>query len=369
MMLHETRILLTLAITFFSLLTENTYSGIATFSLPKDGYHIKGSYEYVGQRRTLCDSGNFVLDFCTGKVKYGRFLRDTPPMGLPASTPKQHEEYLLSDKYALLCLEIKKETTVTYQADVYSLTDLSVFHECVNNVTMPVNDLTSAVSNVDQMIRAYERFWKEKSRGLYVFDTKMATDKSMSDLRPLTIELRTDTANRVVEVTRTLEANLMDHTILSYADEVGNGQFPAKFETTSSRTGMYRMWNIDELTTSSACAEVISPLYLQPNTVVIDHRTNPPVRYVTKDSCLLPDDRLISMAIAAKDEEAVVAAQAKAAAASAVASNDPHNIKNVPVTGESWGKRLRRVPNWAYGGAVVLFLGGWVVAASRRKRR
>ena len=60
-------------------------------------------------------------------------------------------------------------------------------------------------------------------------------------------------------------------------------------------------------------------------------------------------------------------ARSKAAARAAVA-NDPHNMKDVPVTGESWGKRLRRVPNWAYGGAAVLFLGGWAVAASRRKR-
>ena len=82
-------------------------------------------------------------------------------------------------------------------------------------------------------------------------------------------------------------------------------------------------------------------------------------------------DRKIRQEVDARNaarEAAILAARANASVASAV-SNDPHNMKDVPVTGESWGNRLRRVPNWAYGGAAVLFLGGWIVAASRRRRR
>ena len=100
-----------------------------------------------------------------------------------------------------------------------------------------------------------------------------------------------------------------------------------------------------------------------------DERFDPPVRGMWNSSTLPTDEEIFAIAAQNKAKRIANTMQEAKNAAKAAASNDSHNIKDVPVTGESWGKRLRRVPNWVYGGAVVLFLGGWFVAASRRRRK
>ena len=154
-----------------------------------------------------------------------------------------------------------------------------------------------------------------------------------------------------------------------------DNDFPHKCQVKTPDQTM--AFQFDEVLTGTVAAERPTTLTLLQNGMRISDNRFQYVNYDVTNGAFLSDEE--ASAIEAETQKKVKArdsareawvreAMAKGAAASAVA-NDPHNMKDVPVTGESWGNRLRRVPNWAYGGAVVLFLGGWFVAASRRRRK
>lgn len=109
------------------------------------------------------------------------------------------------------------------------------------------------------------------------------------------------------------------------------------------------------------------PTLLETGMMVTDSRFTPPLRYESKGTAFPTDDELFAMA--AKDKSERIAQnnrQAQIEANRIATVDNPRNIKDAPLTKESWGKRLRTIPNWVYGGAIAVVFVGWIVSKRRK---
>ncbi|MDD4278268.1 hypothetical protein GX645_06665 [Candidatus Sumerlaeota bacterium] len=188
------------------------------------------------------------------------------------------------------------------------------------------------------------------------------------------VEVETDGMNRATSITVSFKANTQPQYVQTYNSQIqykDNQLLPSKISTvwnnkTTNTDQVSEVWDYTEIITDKPFDDKMRPTLLESDTYVTDYRFTPPLEYQSVGHNFPTEKQLFAIAA---QKEAEREAKAKLFAKAQQEGANPRNIPTTaPVVGESWTKRLRQIPNWAYLsiiGAIALI---WGVARLRRKK-
>lgn len=338
------------------------------FPMDED-YAVRASYDYRDLRNNVLDCGKFAVVKRKGTVVYAYFKRTDS-----SENYRIEASEVLCDEAKLLVLQ--EGTFGQNFANVYDTSQSEKIETDITITNQPLNDMNRIAQEIEFFVadgRAFAKPLSEHSYRLVKVTSApvMALSSVRQDFFRSVILFETDTVNRVTSVKYTSDSNpdsLIERTFTFSYDE--GSTVPKSFTSRDDCefiSDPVQKWTIDRFSHGEAVAKMsIKPELLKTNTLVLDHRFSPPLRYETTSDKLLDDNALF--ALAARNKAEVEAAN-KLAAKTQQAAADPRNIPpTAPVVGESWTKRLRQIPNWAYLsiiGAIALI---WGAARLRRKK-
>ncbi len=342
------------------------------FPMDED-YAVRASYDYRDLRNNVLDCGKFTVVKRKGIVVYAYFKR-IDSSGFAKNYSKEAFEVLCDEKKLLLVQEGR-----TFGQNFANVYDASQSEKIETEILMTTQPLTG-MNRLAQAMEIMSAKGRASAEALSKHSYRLVEDISTSAIA-LQLDLRqpvkqitlfeTDTTNRVTSVKYTYnpKLSLLPERTFTFSYDEGSTvpkSLTSKYDC-DFVTYPEQKWTVERFSHGEAVTKMsIKPELLKTNTVVLDHRFTPPLRYETTSDKLLDDNALF--ALAARNKAEVEAAN-KLAAKTQQAAADPRNIPpTAPVVGESWTKRLRQIPNWAYLsviGAIALI---WGAARLRRKK-
>ncbi|MDD4278263.1 MAG: hypothetical protein PHX74_00860 [Candidatus Sumerlaeales bacterium] len=329
-------------------------------------FYISGYYEYLGRDIEVngIDEGQFEAYRKNGQFVMLRTVRSKRPFGMKPKNPnkpyeKNGGETIMADNYYFGNIyhpDSHKSTIV-----IYPFSQMENYTASVSGMEYVLDDYNSCVKEIENSFARYSKDLQKDPDGVLFANSKILLGVTELTTHPLRIEYKIDDQQRLTSYENIVDSKVFSSTHLTYG---AHGNIPVSTEATFS-LGTYaqRKWRIDEfITTGSIPQEKLKSICIFPGAYVRDNRFKPVLQYQLKSYSLPSDAELFKMA--AKNKE-----RAEANARLQQAATDPKNIPpTAPVVGESWTKRLRQIPNWAYLsiiGAIALI---WGAARLRRKK-